>query len=64
VKIDVEKTEFNRQAKASMRNFLRSKSWVEKVRAIEQMNEASRKAKEAMRRTDAQQADNNASDPH
>jgi hypothetical protein len=36
----VEREDFNAQAKASMRNFLRSKSWVEKVAAIERMNVA------------------------
>jgi hypothetical protein len=45
-----EKTAFNARAKASMRAFLRSKSWVEKVESIERMNAASKIAKEAMRK--------------
>ncbi len=45
-----EKMAFNLRAKASMREFLRSKSWVEKVESIERMNAASRMAREAMRK--------------
>jgi len=44
-----EKTAFNARAKASMRVFLRSKSWVEKVESIERMNIASKMAREAMK---------------
>jgi len=33
-----------------MREFLRSKSWEEKVRSIERMNKASKLAREAMRK--------------
>jgi hypothetical protein len=44
-----EKLEFNARAKASMREYLRSKSWVEKVRAIERMNAASKIARAAMK---------------
>jgi hypothetical protein len=43
------KTAFNARAKASMRHFLRSKSWVEKVESIERMSVASKIAREAMR---------------
>lgn len=50
LKIDEEKTAFNARAKASMRVYLKSKSWPEKVASIERMNEASRLAREGMRR--------------
>jgi hypothetical protein len=42
------KMAFNARAKASMREFLRSKTWEEKVAAIERMNEASKMARKAM----------------
>jgi hypothetical protein len=45
-----EKAAFNARAKASMQEFLRSKSWVEKVESIERMNAASKMAREAMRK--------------
>ena len=48
-----EKTEFHPRAKASMQESRRSRTWVEKVESIERMNEFSRKAREAMRRTSA-----------
>jgi hypothetical protein len=44
------KTAFNARAKASMQEFLRSKSWVEKVESIERMNVAGKIARAAMRR--------------
>jgi hypothetical protein len=44
-----EKTEFNARAKASMLVYLKSKSWEEKVRSIERMNQMGLKAREAMR---------------
>jgi hypothetical protein len=44
-----EKLSFNARAKASMRVFLRSKNWVEKVRSIERMNQASKIARKAMK---------------
>jgi hypothetical protein len=43
-----DKLAFNARAKASMRLFLQSKSWPEKVRSIERMNEASKLARAAM----------------
>jgi hypothetical protein len=43
-----EKLAFNARAKASMREFLRSKTWEEKVESIERMNVASKMAREAM----------------
>lgn len=46
---DPEKTEFNIRAKISMREFLRSKSWVEKVNSIKRMNDMSKKARAAMK---------------
>jgi hypothetical protein len=49
--INEEKTAFNARAKASMRLYLKSKSWPEKIASIERMNEAGRLAREAMRRT-------------
>ena len=45
-----EKMAFNLRAKASMQEYLRSRTWVEKVESIERMNEFSKKAREAMRR--------------
>jgi hypothetical protein len=48
--IDEEKTAFNARAKASMRFFLRSKTWPEKIRSIERMNRMGRVAREAMKR--------------
>jgi len=47
--ISEEKTAFNARAKASMRQFLRSKSWVEKVQSIERMNLAGKLARESMK---------------
>ena len=50
-----EKAAFNARAKASMQEFLRSKSWEEKVESIERMNVAGKMAREAMRKaTDGQ----------
>jgi hypothetical protein len=43
-----EKAAFNARAKASMREFLRAKSWEEKVESIERMNAASKLARKAM----------------
>jgi len=51
LKIDVEKTAFNARAKASMRVYLKSRTWQEKIESIERMNEAARLAREGMRRT-------------
>jgi hypothetical protein len=45
-----EKLAFNARAKASMREFLRSKSWEEKVESIERMREAGKMAREAMKK--------------
>jgi hypothetical protein len=42
------KMAYNARAKASIREFLRSKTWEEKVAAIERMNEASKIARMAM----------------
>lgn len=50
MEIDAEKTAFNARAKDSMRQFLRAKSWVEKVRSIARMNVADKAAKSAMRK--------------
>ena len=47
---DEEKTAFNVEAKKSMREFLSSKTWVEKVQSIERMNQADKVAKSAMRK--------------
>ena len=54
--LDAHRTEFNARAKLSMRNYLRSKSWEEKVRSIERMNAADKIAKEAMRKALARKA--------
>lgn len=43
------RTEYIVRAKSSLRAALRAKSIPEKFEAVERMNEASRKAKEAMR---------------
>jgi hypothetical protein len=43
------KVAFIVRAKASMREFLRSKTWEEKVESIERMNAAGKIAREAMR---------------
>jgi len=51
LKIDAAKTAFNARAKASMRLFLKSKTWPEKIASIERMNLASRLAREGVRRT-------------
>ncbi len=45
-----DKMAFNIRAKASMRAYLQSKSWEEKVESIERMNAFSKIAREAMRR--------------
>jgi len=50
MKIDKEKTAFNARAKASMRTFLRSKTWVEKVESSARMNKAGKIAREGMRK--------------
>jgi hypothetical protein len=55
------KAELNARSEASMREFLRSKSWVENVESIERMNAASKLAREAMRKAmRAQSADGEA----
>ena len=46
---DEEKTAFNLRAKASMREFLRSKTWEEKVESIARMNRMSKIAQAGMR---------------
>lgn len=48
--IGEEKTAFNAQAKASMQEYLKSRTWPEKIRSIERMNEAAKIARAAMRR--------------
>jgi hypothetical protein len=44
-------TAFNARSKASMRAYLKSRTWPEKIESIERMNEAARLAREGMRRT-------------
>ena len=51
-----DKTAFNAQAKAAMREYLRSKTWAEKVESIERMNVADKIAKETMRKALAREA--------
>ena len=51
-----DKTAFNARAKAGMREYLRSKTWVEKVESIERMNVVDKIAKEAMRKALAREA--------
>jgi 20S proteasome alpha/beta subunit len=60
-KFDAEKMAFNLGAKASMREFLRSKTWEEKVESIERMNEASKIARAAMKEAMERQAKSSAS---
>jgi hypothetical protein len=50
LEIDDEKTELNARVKASMDQYLRAKTWVEKVESMERMNVADRIAKAAMRK--------------
>lgn len=50
MKQDEAKTAFNARAKASMQVYLKSRTWPEKIRSIERMNEAGKMAREAMRR--------------
>lgn len=50
VNLDEEKSLFNARAKVSMLQFLRSKSWPEKIRPIERMNEAAPALRKARRR--------------
>jgi hypothetical protein len=51
LRIDGEKTALNARSKASMRAYLKSRTWPEKIESIERMNEAARLAREGMRRT-------------
>jgi hypothetical protein len=54
---NLEKLEFNRRAKASMLEYLKSRTWPEKVRSMERMNEATKIAREAMRKARAAQGE-------
>ncbi|MGH9590290.1 MAG: hypothetical protein ACRD25_07830 [Terracidiphilus sp.] len=47
--VDEEKSAFNARAKASMREYLKSRTWPEKIRSIERMNKAAKVARQAMR---------------
>ncbi len=51
------KVEYVIRAKASMREFLRSKTWVEKVESIERMNAAGKIAREGMRKALAERGE-------
>jgi hypothetical protein len=55
--VDEAKLEFNRRAKASMLEYLKSRTWPEKVRSIERMNAAAKIAREAMRKARASQTE-------
>jgi hypothetical protein len=44
-------------AKASMLEYLKSRTWPERVRSMERMNEATKIAREAMREAQAAQVD-------
>jgi hypothetical protein len=55
--VDQEKLEFNRRAKASMVEYLKSRTWPEKVRSMERMNEMTKIAREAMREARAAQSE-------
>jgi len=50
IEFAAQKADFNARAKASMQEYLRSKTWEEKVESIERMNAASKLAREAMRK--------------
>ncbi len=50
LQIDEAKTAFNARAKASMREYLRSRTWPEKIESIERMNKAAKLAREGMRK--------------
>lgn len=56
MKSDPEKMALLLHAKARLRESLRGQSWVEKVQAIERMNEMSKLAKESMQRALADEA--------
>jgi hypothetical protein len=52
------KAAFNARAKASMQEYLRSKTWEEKVESIQRMNAAGKMAREAMKKaTEASRQD-------
>jgi len=51
LRIDPEKTALNARSKASMRAYLKSRTWPEKIESIERMNAAAKLAREGMRRT-------------
>jgi hypothetical protein len=53
---DREKAEYNARSEASMREYLKSLSWPEKVRSIERMNAAQKIARDAMRKARAREA--------
>lgn len=61
IQVDEEKTAFNARAKASMQEYLKSRTWPEKIRSIERMNKAARIAREAMRKARAKEAGNQGS---
>ena len=50
LKIDEAKTALNARAKVSMRAYLKSRTWPEKIESIERMNEAAKLAREGMRK--------------
>jgi len=50
MEIDEAKTALNARVKKSMREYLRSKSWVEKVESIERMNAAQKIAQAGMKK--------------
>jgi hypothetical protein len=51
-----EKTAMNARAKAAMQQYLKSRTWPEKIRSIERMNEAGRIARESMKKARGQNA--------
>lgn len=53
---DQEKAALNARAKASMLIYLKSRTWPEKIRSIERMNQAGRIAREAMRKARSRSA--------
>jgi hypothetical protein len=54
---DQQKAALNARAKAAMQTYLKSRTWPEKIRSIERMNEAGKIAREAMRKARGRNAE-------
>jgi hypothetical protein len=62
LKIDKVKIALKSSAKASMRAYLKSRTWPEKIASIERMNEAGKLAREGMRKTRQRKVNTRAGD--